>query len=191
MSFTTATQVETLSVNSAVGSAQNTFTSAQVISPLSAAAYVGSNFFLPSSGIGGSLLVKAYGVLSTTSTPNFTIGVCADSTQGTYNGSGVMATSATTAMPSSITNAPWELEVIITCSAVGNSGGFLADGKWTLWSTTTTPLSLRVSSSTANPNTAYTLSTEAAYYIELFGAWGTSNSSNSITVYNMLVQGLN
>ena len=191
MSWTTGLQTEGLAANSAVGSAQNTFTSAQTISPVSAAAYLPSNFYLPSYGVSKTVLVKAFGVLSTTSTPNFTIGVSANTTQGTYNGSGILAVSPTTAMPSSVTNVPWELDVLITCASTGASGSFLSDGQWKLYGTTTSVVSLRVSSSTANPNTAYTLSTEVAYYVELFAAWGTSNSANSVTVYNVATLGIN
>ena len=130
-------------------------------------------------------------MLSTTSTPNFTIGVSANTTQGTYNGSGVLAVSPTTAMPSSVTNVPWEMDVTITCASTGAAGSFLSGGMWKLYPTTSTITALRVSSGTANPNPAYTLSTETAYYLELFGAWGTNNAANSISVYNVVVHGDN
>jgi hypothetical protein len=140
--------------------------------------------------VGKTLMVVAYGVISTTSTPNFTIGVTANTTQGTYNGSGVFATSAATAMASGASNQPWELQVLITCTATGGSGSFLADGMFKVYNGTSL-IAARVSSSTANPNTALTLSTEVAYYVELAGTWGTSSSSNTVQCYNVSVLGLN
>jgi len=50
---------------------------------------------------------------------------------------------------------------------------------------------MRISSSTANPNTAFTLSTQSAYYFELGATWGTANASNTIQVYSYAVLGLN
>lgn len=191
MSWTTGTQTECLSANVAVGSAFNTFTSAQYIGATTAAAYLPSNFFNLSKGPGSSILVKAFGVLSDTLTPNFTLAVSANTTQGTYNSGGVLATTAATAMPSSVTSVPWELEVLITCVTTGASGSFLADGMFKLYGSGTTLTTARCSSSTANPNTAVTLSTESAYYLELAGTWSSSSSSNSVTVYQVAVLGLN
>jgi hypothetical protein len=62
---------------------------------------------------------------------------------------------------------------------------------WRIYNTATTVNCARVSSSTANPNTAATLSTQTAYYIELAALWGTNSSSNTITLYGYTVLGLN
>lgn len=191
MSWTTGTQTELLAANTAVGSAQSTFTAAQYIGAPTGAGYLPANFFLPNLGVGKSLLVKAFGVLSTTGTPTFQIGVSLNTTQGTYNGSGVLAVTAATTMGSGVTNVPWELEVLATCTATGGSGVLLSDGIFKVYSSGTSLVSARCSSSTANPNTGLTVSTESAYYAELFGAWGTSSASNTVTVYNVGVIGLN
>ena len=136
------------------------------------------------------MLVKAFGVLSTTGTPNFTMAVSGNTTQGTYNSSGLMATTPATAMASGASNQPWELEVIITCTATGASGTFLSDGFFKIYNGTTL-IAARCSSSTANPNTAASVSTESAYYLELAGTWGSSSSSNTVTVYQVAVLGIN
>lgn len=192
MSWTTGTQTEALSANSAVGSAFNTFTAAQYIGATTAAAYLPANFFLPTTGVGKSILVKAYGIISDTGTPNFTLAISANTTQGTYNSSGVLATTAATALASGISNIPWELDVIITCVSTGATGTFLSMGTWkTEAVTASTGRVVRCSSSTANPNTAVTLSTESAYYLELAGTWSASSASNSVQVYQVAVLGLN
>jgi len=196
MSWTTGTQTECLGANSANGSAYNTSTSATCVSPATGAGYCPANFWLPSYGISKSLLVKAYGVLSTTATPTLVLGVSANTTQGTYNSSGILATTGSggVTMSSSVSNVPWQLEVIISNVTTGSSGTFLADGMVTIYNAVTTATAwggYRCSSSAANPNTAASLSTQSAYYIELFATWGTSSSSNTLTVYSYTVLGLN
>ena len=191
MSWTTGTQTEALAANTAVGSAQNTFTSARAVGPASGAGYLPANFFLPSNGAGKALLVKAYGVLSTTGTPTLALGVSLNTTQGTYNSGGVLAVTAATTMGSSVTNVPWELEVLATCVSTGASGTFLAYGFWKMYPTSSTITSVVCASSTANPNTAVSISTESAYYAEISAAWGTSSASNTLTVYQTTVIGLN
>jgi hypothetical protein len=192
MSWTTGSQTEALSANSAVGTSFASFTSAQYIGPdATAAAYLPSNFFLPAYGKSKAIYVKAFGVLGTTSTPSLTLGLTGNTAQGTYNSSAIFATTGSQTAPASGSNMPWELDVLITCSATGGSGTFLADGNLKIYPTTTTILNMRCSSSTANPNTAASISTESAYYLELFATFSSSSSSNNIQCYNIAVLGLN
>lgn len=190
MSWTTGTQTEALAANTAVGSSFASFTTSQSIGPAaSGAGYLPANFFLPALGVGKSLLIKAFGVLGTTSTPNLTLGVSFNTTQGTF--ATAIATTGAIAAPASGSNMPWELDAIATCTATGASGSILADGALKIYPTGTTVQNLRCSSSTANPNTAVTISTESAYYVELFAAFSASSASNNIQVYNVVVLGLN
>jgi hypothetical protein len=197
MSWTTGTQTEALSVNPAVGSAYSTSTTSTVISTAASAGFLPANFFLPSFGVAKGLLVKAFGVLSTTATPNLTLAVVANGTQNaapatlSAGTAGVLATSGTLAQGSGVTNVPWDLEVLFSCSTVGGSGTILGDGMWRIYNTATTINVARVSSSTANPNTPATLSTQLAYYVELAALWGTNSASNTITLYGYTVLGLN
>jgi hypothetical protein len=189
VSFTTGTNTEAIGSASANSSAFTGTSAAAVILP-TGAGFLPANFWLPSYGIGKSLLVKAYGVLSTTTGTNaLTLGLSANTNQGTYNSGGIFATTGAVNQTASLSNVPWDLEVIITCSGAGSSGTFLADGVMHVYPTTSTLLASRCSSSAANPNTALTLTTETAYYIELFALWGAS--SNSLTVYSMITLGLN
>ena len=197
MSWTTGSQTEALSTNPAVGSAYNTSTTCTVINTAASATYLPANFFLPSYGIGKSLLAKAFGVVSTTSTPNLSMGIVAATSQGTPPAnltsatSGVLATTGTLAQGSGVTNVPWDLEVLLTCSATGSAGSLLAMGMFRVYNTATTINTARCSSSTANPNTAASLATGSAWYIELAALWGTNSSSNTITMYGFTVLGLN
>lgn len=191
MSFTTGTQTECLAANPAVGSAYNTSTTPTVISTAASGGFVPANFVLPTYGVGKALLVKAYGVLSTTSAPNLTMEVLANTTQGTRNSSGILATTGAVAQGSSVTNIPWDLEVLITVASVGASASWLGMGLFRTYTAATTVNNFRCSSSAANPNTGLTLSTQSAYYIELAATWGTNSASNSITLYGYTVLGLN
>ena len=194
MSWTTGTQTEALSANTAVGTSFNTFTSAQYIGPSSTGSgYLPANFFLPNTGVGKTLNVKAFGYYACTATPTLVLGITANTTQGTYNSSGIFAQTPAMTLASGVTGW-WSLDCLITCTATGSSGTFLASGAVILYSAVTSATawnSGRLTSSTANPNTALTLSTEVAYYVELFATYSSSSASNLVQVYNVAVLGLN
>ena len=189
MSWTTGTQTESLSVSNVNGTADANSSAVAIITPAEGAAYCPANFWLPTYGASKGLLVKAHGVLGTTGTPNLTLAVVANTTQGTgpanltSGTSGVLATTGAVAQASTVTNVPWDLEVLISCVSTGSSGSFLAEGIIRVYTASTTIQSMRISSSTANPNTGATLSTQSAYYIELAALWGTASASNTIQVY--------
>src|ERR1700733_6265869 len=108
MSWITGTQVETLAVNNAASTAF-TGTSVAAIQMPTGAAYTPSNFALPSYGQSKSLLFLVNGVMSTTTgTNNLTIGVTANTTQGTYNSGAIAATTGAIAQTASMTTRPWE-----------------------------------------------------------------------------------
>ena len=193
MSFTKGTQTEALAANSAVGSNYNTFTAAQYIGPaVSGSGFLPANFFPLDTGVSKSIWIKAFGVLSTTGTPTFNIGMSLNTTQGTYNSGAIFATTGAVAQASGVTAVPFDLECLITCVSTGGSGTFLADGRVLIGTTIASAVqTMRLSSSSANPNTAATVSTESAYYLEPFATWGTSNGANLIQFYSYAVLGLN
>jgi hypothetical protein len=191
--WTTGTQTECLGANSANGSANANTSVVTVISPASGVGYCPANFWLPSYGVSKSLLVKAFGVLSTTVTPTLTMAVYGDTAQNTASGTPLATTGAVTTS-SGVTNINWSLEVVISNVTTGSSGTFISDGMFIMYnaSTTATPwTAARCSSSAANPNTASTLSTQSAYYIELAATWSAASASNTIQVYSYTVLGLN
>lgn len=191
MSWTKGTQTEALGSSYANGSAYASSTTATAVSPLTGAGKTPADFWPLDTGPAKRLWFKAYGVLGTTGTPNLTLGISANTTQGTYNGSGIMATTGAVAQASSVTNVLWELEAMITCVTTGASGTFLAMGKVVVYTASATLQTMRLSSSAANPNTAATLSTLVAYYWEVFATWGTNSASNTLTVYDYSVYGVN
>ena len=198
ISWTTGTQTECLGANNAVGATYGTSVTATAISPPTGAAYCPANFWLPSYGIGKSLLVKASGVLSTTSTPTLNFAVTADSTIGTVpvltvGTAGVLALTGAVTQQTTLTIVPWELECVITCITTGATGTFLSDGTVKVYYAATNVQSMRLSSTpVSNPNTVTgSTTTLNAYYIELSAQWGTNSSSNVLQVYSYIVMGLN
>jgi hypothetical protein len=191
ISFTLGTQTEALSSASANSTAFTASGAAAAVLLPTGAAFLPANFWPPSySGVGKSLLIKAHGVLSTTTGTNaLTFGITANSGQATYNAAGIIATTGAVNQTASLTNVPWELEVIAVASATGGSGTILADGIMKVYPTTSTLLAMRCSSSAANPNTALSLDTRNAFYVEMFANWGAA--SNSISAYSFIVLGLN
>jgi hypothetical protein len=191
LSWLTGTQTEALSVADVNGTQLVSSSAAALVSPAEGAAYTPANFWLPSYGPSKGLLVKAYGVIGVTATPNITIQIAADTTQGSASGQTIIATTGTVAAPAAGSNMPWALEVLITCVTTGGSGTFLADGNFTAWPTTTTVYNARCSSSSANPNTAATLSTQNAFFWEMWATFSASSASNNLQVYGWTVLGLN
>lgn len=191
MSWTTGSQTEALSVANVNGVQLVSSSAAALVSPAEGAAYTPSNFWLPSYGASKGLLVKAYGVIGVTATPNITIQIYADPTQGSASGQVLVATTGTVAAPAAGSNMPFTLECLISNVTTGSSGTFLADGNFTVYPTTTTVYNARLSSSSANPNTAATVSTQTAYYWEMWATFSASSSSNNLQVYGYTVLGLN
>jgi hypothetical protein len=197
ISWTTGTQTEALGVNNAVGTALSNSTVITVVSPPSGAGYAPANFWLPSYGVSKSLLVKASGVMSTTSTPSLTLALLADTSQTSppanlnLGTSGVVAATGVVAQVASGTNMLWELDVVVSNATTGVTGTALAHGVVKVYTTATAVQTFRISSSAANPNTAVTLNTTVAYYFELGALWSAAAAGNSFQVYSYAVLGLN
>lgn len=190
MSWTTGTQAELLGGSCTPGSALANSTTNTAIQPAASTGYTPANFWLPAYGVNKMLSFKAFGVLSTTATPNLTLALYANTTQGTLS-SNVIATTGATAQASTVTNVPWELDCLVSCATTGSSGTFYAMGTVKIFTASTTLQTIRFSSSTANPNTAVTMTTQSAYYWELAALWGTASASNTITCYGMATYGIN
>ena len=141
--------------------------------------------------------MKASGAVTITAA-NLTLAVQASVTLGTALGSslaigtaGILAGTGAVAGVTA-TNAPWELECMITCVTTGSAATFLSIGTVRIYTTSTTWQNYRIGSTLANPNTTATIGasgTTAPYYIELAGLWSTT--SQSITCYSYTVLGLN
>lgn len=196
MSGYTMTQAELLYTLPA-SVTKNTYTTEACMSALAASApiaVVPSQYFGANpNGVGRSLLLKAAGTIATTSAATFALALGLDTTAGAkVNG----ITCFTAIAPTAAITAQWELEVMYTCQAVGQSGGMTiqANGKW-LQSTVATGAALQASA--AAPWSAMFagnltgLLASNSYFVELFGTWSASAAGNTTTIQQMMLFGLN
>lgn len=165
------------------GSAKNTFTSYQDVSPTP----------LPQSyanelKIGTKILLEAIGEFSTTGTPTLSIGFIFGATAGAAGGTAVGQSGAITT-GSAAAAWPWHIRYQGVVTAVGTSGVLYGSGILDLGT------SLTAFTPSAGPTTAaarsVTIDTTVAKLWGVGAAWGASSASNSITVDVFNVQILN
>lgn len=163
--------------HTARGSAKNTFTSIQDISPAQLPASYANELKL-----GTRIDVEAYGEFSTTGTPTLAIGVYYGAVAQVWNSGTITTGSAAAAWP-------WHLRWSGIVTTVGSSGVIYGHGILDLGT------SLTAFASSAVPTTAaarsVTVDTTAAKSWGIAATWGTSSASNSITVDILNVHLLN
>jgi hypothetical protein len=164
------------------GSAKNTFTSFQDVSPLP----------LPSSyanelKVGTKILLEAVGEFSTTGTPTLSVGFIFGAVAGAAGGVALGQSSAITT--GTATAWPWHARFQGVVTAVGTSGVLYGSGVLDLGT------GLDAYTPKAMPPTAAarsaTIDTTVAKLWGVGAAWGTSSASNGITVDAFNVQILN
>lgn len=193
MSFYTGTQAELLyTLNAAV--TKNTYTTEAAFSGVAGTNTVCSvppgYFATDNPGpVGRSLCLKAMGTIANTSAATFAINLGLGTTPGTKaNSVGVLTATA----PVASVTAPWALEAWYTCTAFATSTISLqVNGTWRQEA---------VASGGAGSASALMTGFQAALtgidprvqlYVELFGTWSASSASNTTTLQQMLLWGLN
>lgn len=194
MSFLTGTNTELIYASTAAFPAKNTFTSEVTInanSPTVVQAHIPPDFWLPTNNQPGrGIRIVARGILSSTTTPTYTFtvrtGTAANTTSAIILGTAALTTGST------VTNQYWELQgdvVLTTIAAAGTNstvqgiGYVLSPGL----ATTINP----AYGGAASPGTVATVDTSITNYINLNVTCSASSASNSITVNQLLVFGLN
>ena len=122
---------------------------------------------------GKTVRVRAFGVLSSTGTPNLTVKV--------KFGSTVIATTGAVAQSGTPTDVGWELDCLITCRTTGASGTVFAQGVFR-YGTVVMPLAATA---------AVTVDTTGAHIIDLTAQWGAMDPGNTITCTNGAIELLN
>ena len=197
MSGITGTQAELLySLPAPV--TKNTYTTQAVMSALAASAPVakipGGFFQENPNPIGRSLYLKAMGTIANTSAATFSPALALDTTAGTALNP---VTIYTTIAPTASITTLWDLDVWITCTAFGESAGMTlqVNGKW--MQTTVASGGALTSSASAGWAPAMFdasvtgLTPATTYYVELFGTWSASSASNTTTLQQAFLFGLN
>lgn len=191
MSFYTGTQAELLySLGAAV--TKNTFTTNAIISATSAAprAIVPAGFFsaVPN-GVGRALLGKMSGTVANTAAATIVITLVWDATPGTIGTT--IATPWPTLAPTAATTCLWSYEFMITATAVGGAGLSLQlNGEWRQSVVATGVLST-APQSIMHQTLTTGLNSEAQAAVELAATWSASSASNTTTLQQFDLFGLN
>jgi hypothetical protein len=194
-SFLTGTNVELVYVSQSAGTAKNTFTGEVQINDtagMGVQAHLPPDFWLPRKQSNGQALrLVGRGILSSTATPTYTFTVRGGTAGNTS--AAIMLGSAALTTGSGVANQMWELQGDVSMESIGAAGanstirgiGLLACGGLA------SPFSYPVWGGAASPGTAATLDTSIANYINFNVACSASSASNTITLQQLLVFGLN
>lgn len=140
-------------------------------------------------GIGRALLLEAGGSVANTSAATFNAVLGWDPTPGTLTTT--LATPWPTLAPTASTTCVWSLRALITAQAVGQAGLTLqCNGEWKQSVVASGTLSTAPQSIMFRSNSTG-LNSEAQAAIELWGTWSASSASNTTTLDQFDLFGLN
>lgn len=194
MSFLTGTNTELAYASPSAGTAKNTFTTEVQINDTAGMGvqfHLPPDFWAPSiSSTGKSVAIVARGILSSTATPTYTFTVRGGAA-GAVTGAILLGSAALTT-GSGVTNQIWEFRGEFTMKTMGAAGA----------NSTLVGTGLLLSSGTANkidplygggatPGTVTTFDTSITNYLNFNVACSASSASNTITLQQLLVYGLN
>lgn len=196
MSFLTGTNVETIYTSTATFNL-NTFTTEAPLNKGATTpvqAHIPPDFWLPTnSQTGRGIRIVARGIVSSTGTPSYTWTVRLGASGITGP---IVLGSAALATASGVSNVPWNLEGDVILEVLGAAGGnstvrgigtLLTDG----YSAATTTRLYQLYGGAASPGTVATVDTSITNYINLDITCTASSASNTITLQQMEVYGLN
>jgi hypothetical protein len=197
MSFLTGTNTELVYSSIAAGTAKASFTSEVQINDTAGMGvqyHLPPDFWLPNHGSDGrTIRIVARGILSSTGTPTYTFTVRGGTAGNTS--AAILLGSAALTTASGASNQIFELEGDITLTAMGAAGAnssFQGIGLITSPGLTGTNSGINpVWGGAASPGTATTLDTSITNYINFNVACSASSSSNTITLQQLLIFGLN
>ena len=132
--------------------------------------------------VGQRLRITAYGIYSTTGTPNLTLGVYYGGVAGT-----LLAATAANATASGAASYPWKLSLDIFVRTAGATGTVWCNGQADVGSALTAYTGYALPVSQTQP---ITISTVAANALTVGGTWGTASSSNTITCEDAYIETL-
>lgn len=140
--------------------------------------------------------VTARGVFSTTGTPTLIFKARLGTTQGsTYLSGTAIGTTGTITTASTITNAKWKLEFLMHCYTPGygtNNCTLSGAGEVESMIGFATPFRYDIEPTTP-PTGTWTATIDAALtqWLNLTVTWSASSASNTITLKNLVVEGMN
>lgn len=194
MSFLTGTSSELIYASTSAGTAKASFTTEAQINDtagMGVQAAIPAYFVQPTPADSGKALrVTARGILSSTATPTYTftlrLGTAGSTTACIALGSAALTTT------SGASNQPWEFEgdiVIQTPGATGANTTLRGTGLLTSSGLATTVNALW--GGAASPGTTSTFDTSIVNFFNFNVACSASSASNTITIHQLMVMGLN
>lgn len=196
MSFLTGTNTELIYASTAAFSASASFTSEQTVNPASGAsspvqAQLPPNFWLANNAQPGrGIRIVARGILSSTGTPTYTFSIRTGAASNTS--SAIILGSAALTTGSGVSNQFWELQGDVILTSIGKAGtNSTVQGIGYLLSTGLANTLNPIYGGAASPGTVATVDTSITNYINFNITCSASSSSNTITLNQLLVYGLN
>jgi hypothetical protein len=185
----TLTQPELYYSYSAAGTALSTFTTEASLMGGYPVPQIPATFFSKLGNLSSALKVKAYGSVSSTATPTFTLSIRLLSSATTWSAGGLLlgSSNAMTA-GSTVTTAWWQLDTdailrsiaagaaTSSISAMGAIGGLAFPAGGTIPAT-----------GTSSVNSTLDTTGATSYYLWLSAACGTSSASNSISLQGLKI----
>ena len=155
-------------------------------------AVIPAGYFItsPASGPGKALCLRAWGTIGNTAAATFAPVLAIDPTPGTIaNAQTIYPATAPTASVTAV----WNFECWITARTVGQSGGMTLqlDGRWEQGTTASAAAPTAANLSSMLSASVTGLQSGLAYTLELAATWSASSASNTTTVNQMFLLGLN
>lgn len=200
MSDINPTASELIYASNGAATAKDTFTTEVTVNNtggMAVQALLPSTFWQPNgvqSAVGRTVRIVARGIVSSTGTPSYTFTV-RGGTAGSVTGP-ILLGSAALATASGVSGVPWTFEGDVTLETIGAPGSnstirgvgtLITDG----YSATTTTRVYVLYGGAATPGTVTTFDTTLSHYINFNITCTASSASNTITLQQLLVYGLN
>lgn len=194
MSFLTGTNTELIYASKAAGTAKASFTSEVLINDtagMGVQAHLPPDFWLPNNtSVGKGIRIVARGILSSTGTPTYTFTIRGGAAAATSGASFLQSAALTTG--SGVTNQIWELQGDFILTVVGAAGANSTGvGVGTIASSGTANKLDPIYAGGSSPGSVATLDTSITNYINFNVTCSASSASNTITIQQLLIFGLN
>ena len=194
MSFLTGTNCELLYASTATSAAKASWTTEVTCNDtatMGVAPHLPPDFWLPAPGqVGRGIRIVARGILSSTGTPTYTFSIRGGAAGSTSTA--ILLGTAALTTGSGVTNQIWEMQGDVVLTTMGAAGtNSTVRGVGTFISPGTANKIDPAWGGGATPGTVATLDTSITNYINFNIACSASSPSNTVTIQQLLVFGLN
>ena len=194
MSFLTGTNCELIYASTATSAAKASWTTEVTCNDtatMGVQAHLPPDFWLPTPGqVGRGIRIVARGILSSTGTPTYTFSIRGGAAGSTSTA--ILLGTAALTTGSGVTNQIWEMQGDVMLTTLGAAGtNSTVRGVGTFISPGTANKIDPAWGGGATPGTVATLDTSITNYINFNIACSASSASNTVTIQQLLVFGLN